>query len=81
MKLEGKDNYGNPRQDYVDKITAMNEADFERECGNAIWFSAYAANNGRSDYHWQADACYTVCRERFETDEIYTRAWHTASQS
>lgn len=52
----------------------MDDAALEKECERKIWLSAYAGNNPRSDYHWQADALYAEC-ERREKGDIYERAY------
>lgn len=57
-RYEGKDNYGKPKMEYVDKIVDMTDEDLYEETKRKIWLSAYANNNPRSDYHWQVDACY-----------------------
>lgn len=75
-RFAGKDNYGKPRMDYVRKVLAMTEADLFRETERAIWLSAYAANNPRSDYHWHVDVCFLAC-EKYPG--LYTRAFRTAS--
>jgi len=80
MPLDGKDNYGNPKQDYADKLVAMDETAFLRAAEQAIWLSAYASNNPRSDYHWQADACYADAVRR-EKPELYSQAHVAASNS
>ena len=58
ITLEGTDNYGKPRQDYADRLAKMDEAALLKEAEQAIWLSAYAANNPRSDYHWWCAATY-----------------------
>lgn len=80
VKLEGNDNYGKPRQEYADKLAAMDDKAFVDAAEHAIWLSAYASNNRRSDYHWQADACGSEAYRR-ERPELYERAWRHASGS
>jgi len=75
--LEGKSNYGKPRQKFADKIAALDDEGFVKEAGQVIWLSAFADNNPRSDYHWQADACYEEAKRR-EKPELYKRAWKQA---
>jgi len=58
MKFKNTDNCGNPKQNYLDKLAAMTDADLHAETRQKIWLSAYANNNPRSDYHWQCDATY-----------------------
>ena len=59
-----KDNYSNPRMDYVNKIQAMNDERLFNETKSNIWLSAYASNNPRSDYHWQCDLMYSEWERR-----------------
>ena len=70
-KYLGKDNYGKPKSDYIDKIKLMNEDELEKETKNKIWLSAWAANNLKSDYHWHVDACYDELKNRYDNDEKY----------
>lgn len=74
MKIEGKDNYGRPRQAYVDKVTAMDDQALSRECYEMIYQSARCNNNPRADWHWMVDACLDICKERGKP-EIYSDAW------
>ncbi len=69
-KYQGNDNYGRPKQAYLDKLAAMDDTKLREACSEMIWLSAYANNNPRSDYHWQCDACYDDC-ERRHKPEIY----------
>lgn len=79
MDFSGKDNYGKPKQEYVDRIAAMSDAELAKETEHKIWLSGYANNNPRSDYHWHCDACYVECEKR--EDNIYGRAHKAASAS
>ena len=63
-KYEGKDNYGNPKSEYLDTLKALNDNLLRETCNKMIWLSAYANNNPGSDYHWQCDACYDECSRR-----------------
>ena len=78
LTLPGKDNYGKPRQDYADRLAGMSEADFLEAAEQAVWLSAYATNNRRSDYHWQCDACYNEAIRRGNKN-LYSRAHACAS--
>lgn len=78
LKLDGKDNYGKPRQEFAEKIAGLDDRAFENEAKDLIWLSAYAANNRRSDYHWQAYACYHEAQRRGKP-ELYKRAHQRAS--
>lgn len=78
VKLDGKDNYGKPRQGFADKIAAMTDAEFLKEAEQSIWLSAYANNNPRSDYHWHADTCYHEAQRRGKP-ELYSEAFRKAS--
>ena len=66
------DNYGRPRQDYIDRLQAMTHDELRDECRGKIWLSAYANNNPRSDYHWQCDATFNECARRGRP-EIYSQ--------
>ncbi|RNB59468.1 hypothetical protein EDM57_04825 [Brevibacillus gelatini] len=61
---EGKDNYGRPKSEYLEKLSNMDYESLLKETEDKIWLSAYAANNPRSDYHWQVDACYDEWSKR-----------------
>jgi len=78
LTIEGKDNYGHPRQEFADKIAAASEVVFVQMAENRIWLSAYASNNPRSDYHWQADACADEAERRGKPD-LYRQAWSRAA--
>lgn len=80
LTLSGLDNYGKPKQGFADKLAAADEAEYLKIAEERIWLSAYANNNPRSDYHWQADACYDEAKRRGEID-LYHRAWVKASRS
>lgn len=77
LTLPGNDNYSKPRQNYADRISAMTDEELLKETESTIWLSAYANNNPRSDYHWQADACYSECSSRGK-EEIYSKAYEIA---
>jgi hypothetical protein len=79
-KYEGNDNYGNPKQIYLDKLKGMSTKELREECEHMIWLSAYANNNPRSDYHWQCDACYDECEGRNKL-YIYEQAHKYVSSS
>lgn len=76
--IPGTDNYGNPRQDYADKLAKASDEEYLKIAEDAIWLSAYANNNPHSDYHWQADACWDDARRRGDPG-LYTRAWEKAA--
>lgn len=78
VPLDGKDNFGNPKQVFSDQIASMSDEAFFDTTEKKIWLSAYANNNPRSDYHWQADACYDEAKRRGKP-EIYQRAWNKAA--
>jgi len=75
---EGNDNYGKPKSEYLKKIASMSRDELLKETESKIWLSAYAANNPRSDYHWQCDACYDEWSKRDDV-EGYEIAWKRAS--
>jgi hypothetical protein len=78
-KYKGRDNYGRPKSDYINKLSAMSDKDLYDQTERMIWLSAYAANNPRSDFHWQCDACYDECAARDKVKKIYTKAWKHVS--
>lgn len=78
LTLNGKDNYGKPRQDFADRLAKMTDDQFLDEANQSIWLSAYANNNPRSDYHWHADACYDEAQRRGKP-ELYSIAFKRAS--
>lgn len=78
--LEGKDNRGKPRQAFADEISKLSDEAFLDAAEKKIWLSAYANNNPRSDYHWQADAFYDEAARRGKP-ELYSAAWKQASRS
>ncbi len=80
VTLNGKDNRGNPRQVYADRIAAMDDAAFVREAEQKVWLSAYATNNPRSDYHWQVDACSDEAARR-NKPQLFAQAHEQACAS
>jgi hypothetical protein len=76
--IAGKDNYGKSRQGFADTLAGFDDVSFIAFAENKVWLSAYADNNRRSDYHWQADACYDEAGRRGKP-ELYERAWQQAS--
>ena len=83
LLIEGKDNYGNLRQEFANKLASASDDHIMVIAEERIWLSAYASNNPRSDYHWQADACYDESVRRGSTGEgsLYDQAWHKAAGS
>lgn len=69
----GKDNAGKPKSDYINRLRDMSDEELLKEMKDKIWLSAYAANNQRSDYHWQCDATYAVGIKRGKP-ELYKQA-------
>lgn len=80
LTLTGFDNYRKPRQEFADKLATLDEAGFVKETERKIWLSAYANNNPRSDYHWQADACYDEAQRRGNVS-LYEKAWNAVRAS
>lgn len=79
QRFDGNDNYKRPKKDFLDKLQGLSDEQLEQETEQKIWLSAYAANNRRSDYHWQCDACYIECQRR-GLPAIYERAYAKASK-
>jgi hypothetical protein len=69
----------NPHE-YVEKLRQKNDGDFYEECKNAVWLSAYANNNPRSDFHFMCDACYDESKKR-DDGKTYERAHKAISRS
>ena len=78
LALDGRDNYGKLRQEFADMIAVVDDSGFVKVAEERIWLSAYANNNPRSDYHWQADACYQEAQRRGKPI-LYTKAWERAA--
>lgn len=79
LTIKGTDNHGKPRQEFADKLAAASGEEFVAIAEQRIWLSAYADNNPRSDYHWQADACYNEAEQRGKP-ELYAKAHRQASE-
>ena len=77
-KYLGNDNYGKPKQLFIDALKLSTDKDLQEECERRIWLSAYANNNPRSDYHWQCDACYDECYNRDKVG-LYERAYKSVT--
>ena len=78
LEITGKDNHGKPRQNFADRIAAMDDEAFVREVEQYVWLSAYANNNPRSDYHWMCDATHDEAKRRGNPD-LYQRGWNRAA--
>lgn len=78
---EGNDNYGKPKQDYVDHIASMDMDKLKKETKDKIWLSAFANNNPRSDYHWHVDVCYDELMKRTGDDKVYTECFEKVKAS
>jgi hypothetical protein len=75
--VEGNDNHQNPRQEFVDRLHALDDDGYVNQAETVIWLSAFANNNPRSDYHWQADVCYKEANLRGKP-ELYVKAYDQA---
>lgn len=75
LNYSGGDNYGTPKQVYLDKLAAMTDDMLFEHCCLLIWFAAYAQNNPRSDYHWQASACSDESASPGRRPNIYKDAY------
>lgn len=74
------DNNKQPRSLYFTKIGEMTDEQLLQESEQKIWLSAYANSNPRSDYHWQADACYDEWKKRGKIKQ-YTVAYEAAKKT
>ena len=80
-KYSGNDNYGKPKQNYIDSLTKMTDEELHDETRQKIWLSAYANNNPRSDYHWQCDACYDEWTSNRKNESGYEKAYNEEYQA
>lgn len=76
-RYAGVDNDGQPKETWLKALQAKDDKAFVKEAETSIWLSAYANNNPRSDYHWQASACYDEAKRRGKP-ELYTKAYNQA---
>lgn len=72
-RYKGNDNSGKPKTEYLKRVVLMTDEELFKECKDKIWFSAYASNNHRSDFHWHCDCCYDECQRRGKID-LYNNA-------
>jgi hypothetical protein len=79
-RFEGKDNYGKPWAEYIEKVAQMTDEQIVEECEQKIWLSAFAANNPRSDYHTHVDILWAECHHRGK-EELYSRGYEQASET
>jgi len=59
------------------EIASLDDEAFVKKSETLIWLSAFANNNPRSAYHWQADACYDEAKRRGKP-ELYDKAYKQA---
>ena len=79
MEAQTKEKHG---EAYAKSLKAMTDQELQKECETAIWFSAYAANNPRCEYHWKVDLCYDESKERdTENVTIYKTAYENIAES
>jgi len=58
-------------------LPTLTEGEYLKEAAQYIWFSTFAHNNPRSEYHGMAALCYDEAGARGDTD-LYQRAWNAA---
>ncbi len=75
---QGLDNHGRPRKAYLEKLAGLTDQALMDEAEDKIWLSAWAANNPRSDYHWQCRACFEEAGKRGKP-QIYQEAYNEAA--
>lgn len=68
------------KETYASKLSEMDDRAFVEEVAERCWLSAFAGNNPRSNYHWQADACYDEAKRRAKP-WLYQRGWNKSYQS
>ena len=76
-----RDNHGQPKAFYFDRIAVMDMLKLKEETKSKIWLSAFANNNPRSDYHWHVDACMDELRKRTGSGAEYARLHDEVSKS
>jgi hypothetical protein len=65
---------------YRDRLAEMTDEELLEEIEKCVWFSAFAANNSRSDFHWKVDLTHDETRRR-EKPWLYQRGWNKAYRS
>lgn len=75
--MKTTDNKGNLRSDFTEMLAGLTDDDLVEKTEHYVWLSGYAANNPRSDYHWQCDACYDEANRR-QKPWLYQRGWNGA---
>ncbi len=75
---KGNDNRGQPKSNYLTKISEMDIEALRKETEDRLWISAYAWSIPRSDYHWQGDACYDELLKRTGDTAEYTECYNKA---
>ena len=78
MRRFNPDNAPEKQEAYKAKLSTMTDQELFTEAKDIIWFSAYAANNPNSCYHWQCDAAYDESEKRKHGAPIYSRAHKAA---
>jgi hypothetical protein len=68
------DNDQAKKQAYREKLKGMTVAELHKETKDKIWFSAYAASNTISCYHWQCDFAYEEWVRRDGNADGYSKA-------
>ena len=58
------DNSPEKQAAYQGRVESMDDERLYLETKDKVWFSAYASNNPRSCFHWQADCCRAECARR-----------------
>lgn len=72
--LSNPDNSPEKQEAFCKKLEGLTDDALVKETKDRIWLSAYAGNNPRSCYHWQADACYAEAVRRGK-DGLYKQAY------
>lgn len=77
---QAKDARAQEAEDFMQSLAALSDEEYVKQAETLIWLSAFANNNPRSKYHWQADACYDEAKRRGQP-ELYSRAWRQAART
>jgi hypothetical protein len=78
--LSNPDNAPAKQEAFCAELETMTDADLQARAEQMIWLSAFAGNNPRSCYHWQADACYDEADRRGKP-EIYELAYKNVARA
>ena len=68
------------KDEYKAALAGMDDEKLTAEVDTCVWFSAFASNNPRSEYHWKVDLAYDECKARGKP-WLYQRGYNKAYRS